>query len=142
MTLDQVEERLRAIVTKGTSTLMVAGQFVVVTAGSISDDEKKVFRAEPATLAELIDALDRHLDFLLHANTYLLGKGGYHSMRIKGHVTAVEDAGGELKITMQGSPIIDAVHSMQSITFRVPDFARNRQTFTVGRDLVIEIKPQ
>jgi hypothetical protein len=60
-------------------------------------------------------------------------------MKIRGHVTAIEDIGMQLKITMQGAPVVDALNDLQSIVFKVPDFARNRSTFTVGRKLTIEI---
>lgn len=60
-------------------------------------------------------------------------------MKIKGHVIAVADHGAELKVTMQGAPIVDAINDMQSITFKVPTFERNRKAFTIGRNLTVEI---
>jgi hypothetical protein len=60
-------------------------------------------------------------------------------MKIKGHVIAVADHGTELKVTMQGAPIVDAINDMQSITFKVPAFERNHKAFTVGRNLTVEI---
>jgi len=60
-------------------------------------------------------------------------------MKIKGHIIAVEDHGGQLKVTMQGAPLVDCLKEMQSISFKVPGFARNFSAFHVGRSITVEI---
>jgi hypothetical protein len=60
-------------------------------------------------------------------------------VKIKGHITAVEDIGGQIKVTMQGSPVVDSLNDMQAITFKVPGFTRNFTAFHVGRKLTVEI---
>lgn len=60
-------------------------------------------------------------------------------MKIRGHIIAVEDFGGQLKVTMQGAPLVDCLNDMQSISFKVPGFTRNYSAFHVGRKLTIEI---
>jgi hypothetical protein len=60
-------------------------------------------------------------------------------MKIKGSILAIEDVGSELKVSMQGAALVDGLGGMQTITFKVPDFERNRSAFRIGRDVEIEI---
>lgn len=64
-------------------------------------------------------------------------------MRLEGHVTAVEDIGGELKITMQ---VCEATAPegtwLRAATLIISDRKGSAHTYYVGRDVVLTLAPR
>lgn len=64
-------------------------------------------------------------------------------MKITGHITQAEDCGDDLKIVMQGCTIASADwRPISSIMFRIPATDTAKRVYHLGREVVLEIKPQ
>ncbi len=64
-------------------------------------------------------------------------------MKIEGHVIKVSDIGDKLRITGQGSAIVDAEwRPMLSIEIDVPITDRNRKAFYIGRNFDMTVTPR
>lgn len=62
-------------------------------------------------------------------------------MKMEGHILAVEDIGGEIKVTAQVCEVTapDGTY-LKEMTFRVLDRGRVSDVYRVGRDITVEIK--
>lgn len=66
----------------------------------------------------------------------------HYPMKLKAEVLAVASQGETIKVDIQASGAADAEwRDMKAGHFHVADIERNRKTFTVGRQLEIEIRP-
>ncbi len=62
-------------------------------------------------------------------------------MKVRGHITAVEDCGDQIKVSGQGYGVADASwRSWFPIVFSVASTQRNERTYHVGRKFVVTIE--
>jgi TRAP-type mannitol/chloroaromatic compound transport system substrate-binding protein len=62
-------------------------------------------------------------------------------MKLEGHIIAVEDVGGELRITAQAAEATAPEWaSLRRVTFQILDRANANRTYYVGRDLTLTVE--
>lgn len=63
-------------------------------------------------------------------------------MKIKGAIITIEDKGEELRLSIQGAAVRDALwRDMRVISFTVPHTKKNARAFYMGRTLTLTVTP-